>query len=216
MSTNILASNQVNVTGTILENFVFSHLSFDLELYSSTIRIIRKSGIADDILLLIPYGLLDACCDYKGKMVTLSGQYRSCNLVSNGKKSLDLRIFIKAITVTDANDNCQDNNSIYLDGHICRPPTHRRTPGGRLITDLTLAVNRYSKTDFIPCICWNLKAVEAGDYKVGDRCEVWGRIQSREYFKILLGGIKSIKTAYEVSASKLSLIREDSISSSSL
>ncbi|MDR2889852.1 MAG: single-stranded DNA-binding protein [Lachnospiraceae bacterium] len=211
MSTNISVNNQVDVTGIILENFVFSHVSFDRALCSSTIRIIRNSGIADDIPVLIPYGLFNTSCEYMGKMVTLSGQYRSCNLVNNGQKSLDLRIFIKRIIFTDGNDKCQDNNSIFLDGYICRPPIHRRTPSGLLITDLTLAVNRYSKNDYIPCICWHLNAVKAGKYKVGDRCKVKGRIQSREYFKILHDGVKSVKTAYEVSASGLSLIHENSI-----
>lgn len=75
-------------------------------------------------------------------------------------------------------------NQIFLDGYICKPPIYRKTPLGREIADLLLAVNRpYGKSDYIPCICWGRNARYANSFAVGERCSVWGRIQSREYMK---------------------------------
>ena len=79
----------------------------------------------------------------------------------------------------------------------------------REIADVLLAVNRpYGKSDYIPCICWGRNARFAGGFNVGERCEVWGRIQSREYMKKVGEEQLEKRIAYEVSVSKLELIEE--------
>ena len=98
-------------------------------------------------------------------------------------------------------------NQIYLDGYICKEPIYRKTPLGREIADLLLAVNRpYGKSDYIPCICWGRNARFASSFEVGTRCVVWGRIQSREYMKKLSEDQVEKRVAYEVSVSKLELL----------
>ena len=98
----------------------------------------------------------------------------------------------------------EEVNQIFLDGYICKPPVYRKTPLGREIADLLLAVNRpYGKSDYIPCICWGRNARYASAFEVGGHVLLWGRIQSREYIKKLGENETEKRTAYEVSVSKL-------------
>ena len=100
-------------------------------------------------------------------------------------------------------------NQIYLDGYICKPPVYRRTPLGREIADMLLAVNRpYGKSDYIPCICWGRNARYASGFGVGSHVCVWGRVQSREYTKKLSETECEKRVAYEVSVSKLECVEE--------
>ena len=110
----------------------------------------------------------------------------------------------------DELEESSKSNQIYLDGYICKEPVYRKTPLGREIADLLLAVNRpYGKSDYIPCICWGRNARYANHFKVGERCAIWGRIQSREYMKKLDEENVERRVAFEVSVSKLELLTEE-------
>ena len=101
-------------------------------------------------------------------------------------------------------------NYIFLDGYVCKPPIYRKTPLGREIADVLLAVNRpYGKSDYIPCICWGRNARFADGFQVGGHVQLWGRIQSREYQKKLSETEFEKRIAYEVSVSKLELMEEE-------
>ena len=83
-------------------------------------------------------------------------------------------------------------------------PIYSKTPLGREIADLLVAVNRpYGKSDYIPCIAWGRNARFASGFSVGTRIQIWGRVQSREYTKKLSETECEKRTAYEVSVSKL-------------
>ena len=100
-------------------------------------------------------------------------------------------------------------NQILLDGYICKQPVYRKTPLGREIADLLLAVNRpYGKSDYIPCICWGRNARFASAFEVGEHVQVVGRIQSREYTKKITETETQKRVAYEVSVSKLECMDE--------
>ena len=106
----------------------------------------------------------------------------------------------------DSEKGVSGENEITLNGFLCKPPVYRRTPLGRQITDLLLAVNRaYGKTDYIPCVAWGRNAKVSAGFKVGDQIQVSGRIQRREYDKKTADGVVK-KIAYEVSISKLNLV----------
>jgi single-stranded DNA-binding protein len=118
-------------------------------------------------------------------------------------------VFAREIEFVEEVEESAKSNMIYLDGYICKAPIYRKTPLGREIADLLLAVNRpYGKSDYIPCICWGRNARFASGFQVGERCEIWGRIQSREYMKKLDEDTLEKRVAYEVSVSKLELKEE--------
>jgi single-stranded DNA-binding protein len=123
-----------------------------------------------------------------------------------------LSVFVREVTITEKCDVEEDMlkpNQIFLDGFICKPPIYRKTPLGREIADVLLAVNRpYGKSDYIPCICWGRNARYAESFEVGGHVQIWGRIQSREYQKKVSETEVEKRVAYEVSVSKLEYVAE--------
>jgi len=73
-----------------------------------------------------------------------------------------------------------------------------------------MAINRpYNKSDYIPAIVWGRNAKFAKSLNIGDRIQLWGRVQSREYEKKLDNGEVLKKVAYEVSISKIKKLYEN-------
>ena len=173
------------------------------------VRVERLSDSIDIIPLMVSERLLDVNGDYKGMYIMVNGQFRSYNRHEERKNKLVLSVFAREIEFVDEIGESTKSNQIYLDGYICKEPVYRKTPLGREIADLLLAVNRpYGKSDYIPCICWGRNARFASNFEVGARCAVWGRIQSREYMKKLSDEQLEKRVAYEVSVSKLELMEE--------
>lgn len=139
-----------------------------------------------------------------------SGQFRSYNRHEEQKNRLVLSLFVREVSFIEEELDGAKTNQIFLDGYICKLPVYRKTPLGREIADLLLAVNRpYGKSDYIPCICWGRNARFASSFEVGEHVQVIGRIQSREYIKRLSETETEKRTAYEVSVSKLECLDEE-------
>ena len=170
----------------------------------------RLSNSKDRIPLMISERLIDVTKDYTGEFIMVNGQFRSYNRHEEMKNRLILSVFVREITFVEEELDGAKTNQIFLDGYICKEPIYRKTPLGREIADLLLAVNRpYGKSDYIPCICWGRNARYANHFKVGERCAVWGRIQSREYMKKLDEENVEKRVAFEVSVSKLELVEDE-------
>ena len=134
----------------------------------------------------------------------VSGQFRSYNRHDEQKNRLVLSVFAREVSFIEEELDGAKTNSILLDGYICKLPIYRKTPLGREIADLLLAVNRpYGKSDYIPCICWGRNARFASAFEVGEHVQILGRIQSREYVKKLSETEVEHRVAYEVSVSKI-------------
>jgi primosomal replication protein N len=155
---------------------------------------------------MISERLLDVSADYRGSLVVINGQFRSYNRHEEHKNKLVLSVFAREVEFVTEISETVKTNQIFLDGYVCKEPIYRKTPLGREIADLLLAVNRpYGKSDYIPCICWGRNARYASNFQVGERCLVWGRIQSREYMKKIGEDELEKRVAYEVSVSKLEI-----------
>lgn len=209
MSEKVIENNRVSVIGEIISEFTYSHEVFGEGFYMTEISVNRLSDQADVIPLMVSERLLDVTQDMRGKIVEASGQFRSYNRHEGMKNRLLLSVFVREIEFLEEFDDCTKTNQIFLDGYICKQPVYRKTPLGREIADILIAVNRpYGKSDYIPCIAWGRNARYASGFEVGGRIRVWGRVQSREYTK-KIDDIESVKrTAYEVSVSKLEMVEE--------
>lgn len=195
--------------GEVVSDFVFSHEIFGEGFYMVDVNVPRLSDSSDIIPLMVSERLIDVEEDYKGLNIMVQGQFRSYNRHEERKNRLVLSVFAREIEFVEETPESSKTNQIYLDGYICKEPIYRKTPLGREIADLLLAVNRpYGKSDYIPCICWGRNARFASNFSVGTRCEIWGRIQSREYMKRLSDEDAEKRIAYEVSVSKLELVEE--------
>jgi len=210
MTDKVIENNQVTIMGEVVGDFVFSHEIFGEGFYMVDVEVARLSESFDVIPVMVSERLLDVSGDYKGKNLCVMGQFRSYNRHEEKKNKLVLSVFAREIEFLDTIEESAKTNQIYLDGYICKEPVYRKTPLGREIADLLLAVNRpYGKSDYIPCICWGRNARYVSGFPVGSRCLVWGRIQSREYMKKLSEEMTEKRIAYEVSVSKLELASEE-------
>ena len=202
---NKTVNNKVSMIGEIASGFTFSHEVFGEGFYMVDVAVNRLSGQVDIIPLMVSENLIDVHKDYTGHTVEYTGQFRSYNQREGVRSRLKLSVFVREIyLVLPAPTDCTKNNQIFLDGYICKPPIYRKTPLGKEIADILLAVNRpHGKSDYIPCICWGRNARRASGLETGNRIEIWGRVQSREYIKKLSETETEIRTAYEVSVLKL-------------
>ena len=204
MSDKIIENNQVTIMGVVASGFTYSHEVFGEGFYMADVLVKRLSNSNDRIPLMISERLIDVTQDYTGGAIKVSGQFRSYNRHEEQKNRLVLSVFVREVEFIDEELDGAKTNHILLEGYICKKPVYRKTPLGREIADLLLAVNRpYGKSDYIPCICWGRNARYASGFEVGEHVQILGRIQSRDYVKKISETETQTRTAYEVSVSKL-------------
>ncbi|MEG0804872.1 MAG: single-stranded DNA-binding protein [Lachnospiraceae bacterium] len=207
MADKIFENNQVIIMGEIVSGFRYSHEVFGEGFYLMDVSVNRLSDSNDFIPLMISERLIDVNQDYVGQLIRANGQFRSYNRHDEKKNRLVLSVFIREIEFLEEEIPNLKSNQIFLDGYICKEPIYRKTPLGREIADLLIAVNRsYGKSDYIPCICWGRNARYASGFEVGGRVQIMGRIQSREYVKKTGEEVIEKRTAYEVSVSKVEFV----------
>lgn len=199
-----IENNQVTLKGKIAGTFKFGHELFGEKFYLVNVETLRTSGNADTVPVTVSEKLIDTTKDMTGENICVEGQFRSYNI----NRKLILTVFADEIHLGESLDD--DSNSTILKGCVCKEPIYRETPLGREIADILLAVNRsYGKSDYIPCICWGRNALFASGIEIGTKLRVEGRIQSRQYTKKLSDEVEEIRTAYEVSISRLEVLNED-------
>lgn len=203
-------TNIVNLRGELGEELTLSHEIFGEKFYSARIKIHRLSDTYDVLPITVSERLLQEVNLSENNLVDVSGQLRSYNKNIDNRNKLVLTVFAREIKTVE--EEAKDPNSIFLDGYICKDPIYRKTPLGREITDLLVAINRpYNKSDYIPSIVWGRNAKFAKNLEVGDRVQMWGRVQSRDYEKKFEGGSSEKRVAYEVSISKIKKLDENNI-----
>lgn len=209
MGDKIFENNQVVIAGEIVSGFTFSHEVYGEGFYMVEIAVSRLSNYADYIPVMVSERLIDVTQNYEGQYICVVGQFRSYNRHEEKKNRLVLSVFARELEFTEEPGEDVKSNQIFLDGYICKEPIYRKTPLGREIADLLIAVNRsYGKSDYIPSICWGRNARYASGFAVGSHVQIWGRIQSREYVKKLNEFEMEKRIAYEVSVSKIDYIEE--------
>lgn len=199
--------NQVILSGIVHSPVRYSHMVFGEHFYTFELMVNRKSGFADRIPLMVSEKTVPVSEILLGMYLEVQGQYRSFNQSRDGKSKLILTVFVKKMLTCEM-PGAQINpvNSVFLDGYVSTKPYYRRTPLGREITEMMMAVNRRNASDYIPCICWGSNARRAMDFPLGTHVRIWGRIQSRLYRKKILtnaGPSHIFRTAYEISIGRL-------------
>jgi len=189
-------NNRIIAVGRLEGGLELSHEVMNEPFYTGTLLVKRLSGAVDRLPVTIP-GKLMGLLPEENTQLLMTGQVRSYNKVVEGAGRLMVTLFAQGITPSPDNDTL---NKVSLTGALCKPPIYRSTPFGREICDMMLAVNRaFGKSDYIPCIAWGRNAQYASRFNVGDRVRLTGRLQSREYQKLLESGEYLSRNAYEVS-----------------
>lgn len=189
-------TNQAFVRGTLEALPEYSHAIGGKEFYRFTLSVPRLSGAVDRLPVIASEAVLNRMDLSGGDMLTVSGSVRSHNRMEEDRRRLLIFLFADSILAEDG----PPINEITLRGNLCREPTYRRTPLGREICDIMLAVPRPSRRgDYIPCILWGSTARMAAQCHTRDGLFIQGRLQSRVYTKLTEGSAREC-TAYEVSA----------------
>ena len=189
-------NNQITLRGTLAALPEYSHENHGRKFYRFFLEVPRLSGTLDILPVVAEERVLNEMDLSGGEMITVSGQVRTHNSRTNGVRRL--LIFVYALSI-EAEDG-EPVNDVLLDGLICKEPVYRRTPLGREICDIMLAVPRgYHRADYLPCILWGRTAKEISQLTVRDQVRITGRLQSRVYTKVTDEGVQE-RTAYEISA----------------
>lgn len=188
-------ANHVILRGTLTGLPEFSHENHSRKFYRFSLEVERLSGTTDILPVMAAEDVLEAMDLFCGGRIEVEGQLRSFNSRAASGRRLVISVYASALTTSDD----APENLVELTGTICKEPVFRRTPLGREICDVMLAVNRpYHRTDYLPCILWGRTAQEISQLPVGARIALSGRLQSRDYIKVLPEGNER-RTAYEVS-----------------
>ena len=189
-------TNTITVRGTLLALPQFSHSNHGKQFYRFTLEVPRLSGAVDLLPVVAEETLLAQLDPIAGNMLTVSGQIRSHNQRDQDGRHLLIFIFASTVCVEFG----EPLNEVYLEGPLCREPSFRRTPLGREICDIMLAVPRaFHRADYLPCIIWGRTAHEISLCHTRDVIAIRGRLQSRIYTKLTADGAED-RTAYEISA----------------
>ena len=191
--------NSVLLCGRAAGEPAFSHENHGERFYRFPLSVERLSQQADCLSVLATESQFAALLPLGGRKLRLEGQLRSFNNKSGEGSRLVISVLARSLQPTEE----EDCNRVALTGVICKPPILRRTPLGRCICDVMLAVNRrYGRADYLPCIAWGQVAILVGQMSVGESLTIDGRIQSRRYTKVLPDRTE-LRTAFEVSIMQL-------------
>lgn len=189
-------TNQVFLRGELMELPVYSHENHGKQFDKFVLSVQRLSGARDTINVLAEHEMLLELDPTAGSLIEVLGEIRSYNNRTGQGRRLVITVYAHSIAASDG----EPDNQVYLRGKVCREPVYRRTPLGREICDVMLAVERkYRRMDYLPCILWGSLARMAADCEKGTELSLTGRIQSRTYLKQLEEGSEE-RTAYEISA----------------
>lgn len=188
-------NNIVELCGSIADKPKFSHVGGNDNYFSFPLDMERLSGFVDTINIIVRQDMMEQLEIEYTRHLAVTGELRSYNNKRGEGSRLVISVFAKELLFTDD----EDKNIVQLTGAVCKRPTLRKTPMGRQICDIMLAVNRrYGRSDYLPCIAWGRLAENTADLKIGDTLSLEGRIQSRKYIKNE-NGVLTERTAYEVS-----------------
>ena len=197
-------TNQIRLRGNLLSLPEFSHENHGRRFFRFFLEVPRLSGAVDILPVITEERVLNAFDLSGGEMLSVTGQVRSHNETSETGRHLLIFVFASVITAEDG----EPVNEVTLEGPICREPTYRRTPLGREICDVMLAVPRaFRRADYLPCILWGRTAQEAAQCHTRDKIRILGRLQSRIYTKITENGAEE-RTTYEVSALSAEILED--------
>jgi single-stranded DNA-binding protein len=203
----MIENNKIELCGVIASTPELNHKTYGENFYGFRLSCSRKSTEKDMLPIIVSDRLVEIKDLQVGKKISVKGQVRTFNKhISDDKRKLLIMVFARDVReIEEESESAPEfNNNVKLSGYICKPPVYRVTPKGREIADVLIAVNRtYGKSDYIPCITWGRNARFAGNLDIGTRIDVEGRLQSREYTKKLDDGTEEIRTAYEISVSRI-------------
>ena len=202
-------NNAITIRGSLQNLPEFSHENHGKRFFRFFLEVPRLSGALDILPVIAEEHIVQQIDPFGGQMLTVTGQIRSHNIRVDGNRRLMIFVFAATVTAEDG----EPMNDVVLEGALCKEPIYRRTPLGREICDVMLAVPRaFHRADYLPCILWGRIALELSACHTRDVIRIQGRLQSRIYSKLTEEGLEE-RTAYEISALTAQVIPEEDMPS---
>lgn len=200
MRHDIIDVNHIRLHGRVGAQAVESHSNHGVDFLVFPLVVRRLSGVEDRLNVVLSRAVLTQCGGLQvGREITVHGEVRTFNNRSGQGSRLIISVYARSVW----QESREDENRLELSGTLCKPPVLRGTPLGRTICDMILAVNRrYGRADYLPCISWGSLAHRCAERGVGERIDLTGRLQSRNYQK-LVGDEIHERMAFEVSVMSL-------------
>ena len=196
--------NTVTLRGSLHALPELSHENHGKQFYSFYLEVPRLSGAVDILPIIVEEKILNNIDLSGGDMITVIGQIRSHNFRENGVRRLMIFVYAAFLNVEDG----EPINDVTVSGPLCKEPTYSRTPLGRDICDVMLAVPRaFHRADYLPCILWGKIARAVSQCHTRDVISINGRLQSRIYNKFVDERLEE-RTAYEISALTAEILDE--------
>lgn len=197
--------NTITLRGQLAQLPEFSHENHGKRFHRFSLEVQRLSGTVDILPVIAQEEVLNQIDPTAGSMITVIGQIRSHNYRVEGVRRLMVFAFASMLIAEDG----EPINEVMIEGPLCREPIFRRTPLGREICDVMLAIPRpFHRADYLPCILWGRTASEISMCHTSDRIRISGRLQSRVYTKVTEEGTEE-RTTYEVSALTAQVMEKD-------
>lgn len=188
--------NSITIRGSLQQLPQFSHENHGRQFFRFILEVPRLSGTVDQLPVIAQKEILDQIDPSAGSMLIVTGQIRSHNQYVDGIRRLMIFVFAATVTAEDG----EPINDVIVEGPLCKEPVFRRTPLGREICDVMLAIPRaFRRADYLPCILWGRTAQEVSLCHIRDWIRIYGRLQSRIYTKLTEDGPIE-RVAYEISA----------------
>ena len=189
-------ANRIDLQGELVSLPELSHENHGQRFYRFYLDVERLSGVCDRLPVIASEQVLWDMDLSDGATVAGSGQIRSYNAKWDTRRKLLVFVYAQRLYTCEA----APLNEVFLSGTVCKPPVFRRTPLGRQICDIMLAVPRtFRRADYLPCILWGKTAQLGSHCHTRQRLQICGRLQSRIYTKLTEDGAME-HTAYEISA----------------
>ena len=191
--------NEIELVGRIQEPPSFSHRAGTAEFWQVPFHVCRRSGTEDVLQVLLRREQAETLDLDALSCLKVKGRVCSFNERREGTNRLKITVLAQSLEPVRG----EEENRVRLWGRLCKPPVYRRTPLGREICDLLLAVpRRFGKADYLPCVVWGQGARMGAKLSVGAQVALTGRLQSRGYQKVLEDRTEQ-RTAYEISVARL-------------
>ena len=199
------------LSGKLQGEFQYSHSFRGQKYYKAKIEIKRRSGTCDVIPVSISESVFNDWKEkeLKGKHIEVTGKICTHDVWENfgeNERVHHLVTFFSADSIAESSEEKEINNVVCLQGYICKIFLKTKVSGTR-IAEIFVAVERNNgEKDYIPCVSWNYIAswIET-QYRVGDKIELQGRLQSRKYFKKNPHNPEygEMRTTYEIAIAKI-------------
>ena len=206
-------NNKVFISGIIIEEFT-PVIYWNRKFYRTKVSVKRPRGVEDIIPIIVSPLLLGKNSKKNlvtGKWIEVAGEINSYDTKNkNGCNHVLLFVFANVINICSDEYELKEapySNIVYLNGYVCKTPVFREMSSQKMqITKFIIATHGDGHiVNFIPCTTWAEDAYKAAEFKPGDDIQLYGRFQSRTYFKRYSPNSEEgeYRETYEVSVSTM-------------